>query len=136
MAKKWMPYHWKISLAEGEIPMDKGGFRTVTIDRANVISEYERFVNNYVSLCTSHDYELDMHKAVLALLKEQYTNWVPCSDKLPTEKDGKVLISMPNGEVLTGQYSEFSNRWYKGDMMGVGGNDPIAWMPLPKPYEP
>ena len=27
--KKWFPYHNQIPLTEGEIPMDKGGFRTV-----------------------------------------------------------------------------------------------------------
>ena len=38
MAKKWMPYHWQIPLAEEEIPMDKGGFRTVVIDVKKVIN--------------------------------------------------------------------------------------------------
>jgi len=28
--KRWTPYHFAIPLAEGEVPMDKGGFRTVT----------------------------------------------------------------------------------------------------------
>jgi hypothetical protein len=29
MAKKrWQPYHWVVPLTEGEVPMDKGGFRT------------------------------------------------------------------------------------------------------------
>ena len=41
------------------------------IDREKVIAEYERFVNNFVSACMSDDYELEMHKAVLDLLKEQ-----------------------------------------------------------------
>lgn len=62
------------------------------------------------------------------------SRWIPVSERLPKELDGTVLI-MVNGEVRTGQYSEFNNTWYKGDMCGVGGNDPIAWMPLPKPYE-
>ena len=63
-------------------------------------------------------------------------NWIPCTEKLPCEKYGKVLISMPNGEVRTGQYSEYGNgQWFKGDMCGVGGDDPIAWMPLPEPYK-
>lgn len=61
--------------------------------------------------------------------------WILCSEKLPKEADGKVLISMPNKEVRTGEYSEFAKLWFKGDMMGIGGDDPIAWMPLPKPYE-
>ena len=41
------------------------------IDREKVIKEYEDYVNSYISLITSHDYEFEMHKAVLALLKEQ-----------------------------------------------------------------
>lgn len=69
-----------------------------------------------------------------AIMKKS-TAWIKCSDKLPAEKDGVVLISMPDGEVLTGRYSEFSERWYKGDMCGVGGADPAAWMPLPEPYK-
>ena len=40
-------------------------------DREKVIKEYENYVNSYISLTTSHDYEFEMHKAVLDLLKEQ-----------------------------------------------------------------
>lgn len=42
-----------------------------SIDRENVIKAYEDFVNGYECFCTSDDYEYEMHKAVLALLKEQ-----------------------------------------------------------------
>lgn len=66
---------------------------------------------------------------------ENPNKWIPVSERLPKESDGIVLITV-SGEVKTGQYSEFSNTWYKGDMCGVGGDDPIAWMPLPKLYEP
>ena len=41
------------------------------MDREKIIKEYEDYVNSYISLTTSHDYEFEMHKAVLALLKEQ-----------------------------------------------------------------
>lgn len=41
------------------------------IDREKVIKEYEDYVNSYISLTTSDDYEFEMHKAVLAMLKEQ-----------------------------------------------------------------
>lgn len=61
-------------------------------------------------------------------------SWIPVSERLPKESDGAVLISV-DLEVKTGRYSEFSNTWYKGDMRGVGGDDPIAWQPLPKAYE-
>ena len=42
-------------------------------DREKVIKAYEDFVNGYECFCTSDDYEYEMHKAVLALLKEQET---------------------------------------------------------------
>lgn len=61
-------------------------------------------------------------------------SWIPVSERLPKESDGAVLITV-NGEVKTGRYSEFSNTWYKGDMRGVGGDNPTAWQPIPKPYE-
>lgn len=48
------------------------------MDREKIIKEYEDYVNSYISLITSHDYELEMHKAVLALLKEQEI--VRCKD--------------------------------------------------------
>ena len=41
------------------------------MDREKVIKEYEDFVNGYECFCTSDDYEYEMHKAVLAILKEQ-----------------------------------------------------------------
>ena len=41
------------------------------MDREKVVKEYENYVNSYISLTTSHDYEFEMHKAVLAMLKEQ-----------------------------------------------------------------
>ena len=48
-------------------------------DREKVIKEYEDYVNSYISLTTSDDYEFEMHKAVLALLKEQ-PQIVRCKD--------------------------------------------------------
>ena len=43
-------------------------------DREKVINAYEDFVNGYECFCTSDDYEYEMHKAVLALLKEDCHN--------------------------------------------------------------
>ena len=69
------------------------------------------------------------------LPQEPKTGWIPVSERLPKEKDGAVLVTMPDNTVKTARYSEFSGEWYVGDMMGVGGPEPIAWM-LPTPYEP
>ena len=61
-------------------------------DREKVIKEYEDFVNGYECFCTSDDYEYEMHKAVLALLKErEAVQWINVKDKLP-EKDGQYLV--------------------------------------------
>ena len=43
-------------------------------DREKVIKAYEDFVNGYECFCTNDDYEYKMHKAVLALLKEDCHN--------------------------------------------------------------
>lgn len=60
-------------------------------------------------------------------------DWIPCNERLPSEKDGQVLVTK-HGEVRIATYSEFSGTWYVGEMCAVGGEDPIAWTPLPKPY--
>lgn len=60
--------------------------------------------------------------------------WIPVSERLPKESDGKVLITV-SGEVETGKYSEFSKTWFIGILNGVGGDAPIAWMPLPEPWK-
>lgn len=61
--------------------------------------------------------------------------WIPCSERLPKECDGHVLVSKEDEQVTTGLHSEFSNVWYIGDMHGVGGCKVLAWMPLPEPYK-
>ena len=40
-------------------------------DREKLIKAYEDFANGYECFCASDDYEYEMHKAVLALLKDQ-----------------------------------------------------------------
>ena len=60
--------------------------------------------------------------------------WIQCSERLPSEKDGQVLVTK-RGEVRIATYSEFSGTWYAGEMCAVGGEDPIAWTPLPEPYK-
>ena len=82
--------------------------------------------------------EIQTVKKAISILEEyaiylkEENDWIFCSGKLPKETDGKVLICMPDGEVMTGKYSEYDERWYKGDMCGIGGTEPIAWMPLPE----
>lgn len=78
---------------------------------------------------------LDKSKDIVHEVAEEYNNgWIPCSERLPEEKNGEVLICDEKGEVGTGRYSEYSETWYKGDMRSVGVADVIAWQPLPEPF--
>ena len=54
-------------------------------DREKVIKTYDDFVNGYECFCTSDDYEYEMHKAVLALLKESVSQGVV--DQIRWERD-------------------------------------------------
>lgn len=75
-------------------------------------------------------------KKIVQEVAEEYNGgWISCSERLPQEKDGVVLICDENGEVGTGRYSEFSNQWYIGDMCAIGGSKVIAYQPLPEPYK-
>lgn len=99
-------------------------------------SDYCGDINNVIATISQHHLLIhNLYKGAKALPPVTPTqSWIPVSERLPKESDGAVLITV-NGEVNTGRYSEFSNTWYKGDMRGVGGDDPIAWQPLPQPYE-
>jgi len=76
--------------------------------------------------------------------------WIPVTDRLPEEADGTVLVCMPdeppynerepfidskhNRQVEVATYSQYSDTWYFA-IGAVSSTRPIAWMPLPKPYE-
>ena len=76
--------------------------------------------------------------------------WIPVSERLPEEADGTVLVCMPNEspynereqfinakhnqQVETAHYSQYSDTWYFA-MGAVSETRPVAWMPLPEPYE-
>ena len=94
---------------------------------------------------------LDFAIADMKICEANNAGWVSVKDRLPTESDGTVLVCYPNQapynlmephvnakhdrRVATGCYSQYSSTWYHGDMRGVGGADPIAWMPLPEPMK-
>jgi len=62
-------------------------------DREKVIKEYEDYVNSYISLTTSHDYEFEMHKAVLAMLKEQQNEIEILRNTMQSMMEGMVVVS-------------------------------------------
>ena len=89
----------------------------------------------------------------LKQLRDQ-SRWIPVSERLPKGSD-IVLLSLPphiipvgeecSASVICGHYIGGINKEWglsDGDTFGYGivsirkGTNPIAWMPLPAPYEP
>ena len=59
---------------------------------------------------------------------EPEQHWIPLADKEPTE-EGEYLVTFDDGFVVTTGY-------YDGDFeLWADAGEPIAWMPLPEPYE-
>ena len=83
--------------------------------------------------------------------REPDNEWIKCSERLPEESDGTVLVCFPdefpysnkepyvnakhNQRVRIASYSQFNNTWYIGGFGVIGEVRPIAWMPLPEPPE-
>lgn len=97
----------------------------------------------------SYEINLSAVMALGAVVTQSASQWIPCSEKLPEEADGTVLVCMPNEspynereqfinakhnqQVETAHYSQHSDTWYFA-MGAVSETRPIAWMPLPEPY--
>lgn len=68
-------------------------------DREKVIKEYESFVDKYECFCSSDDYVFEMHKAVLALLKEQeIVRCKDCVHFMPQVRSCRHLYASANPE--------------------------------------
>lgn len=56
--------------------------------------------------------------------------WIPCNEMLPDGRLNKsYLVQDKDGRRAVGTYTNWG--WMFGHYM----NDPVAWMPLPEPYE-
>lgn len=72
---------------------------------------------------------LDDAAGILGKVKcEEEPRWIPCSERLP-ESDGYYLVTN----------SKWGAPWREITLWMTDGwssnNEPIAWMPLPEPYE-
>ena len=117
------------------------------ISRQGAIDEVHEAIYEFFDICDDDEESpitykdeklLEINKAITTRIKQfpsaqPEPKWIPCSERLPKEEDGRVLITL-DGEVTTATYSEFSKTWYIGDMCGVSDRVPTAWMPRPKPY--
>ena len=71
------------------------------------------------------------------IIEERETErWIPCSERLP-EEDENVLVTDEDYYVDIARYSY--NAWCEDPIIEWWNGEyrifPIAWMPLPKPYE-
>lgn len=75
---------------------------------------------------------------------EEQTDWIPVSSERLPEDSGEYLVSVIDEDVKT--YKHIGIAWYahpkdydveEGDWRELMSDEKvIAWMPLPKPYEP
>ena len=72
---------------------------------------------------------LDM--AIKAL--EQEPKWIPVSERLPEELKTVIVTDIETSETYQSRY--FGNGYWECDN-GYFRNRIVAWMPLPKRYEP
>ncbi len=61
----------------------------------------------------------------------QSSQWIPCSERLP-DKDGRYLVT----NTTLGANEVSLNIWFTNLDQWLYNGNPIAWMPLPSPYEP
>lgn len=60
--------------------------------------------------------------------------WIACEDRLP-EESGEYNVTDENGKSTTLYYDKKQNVWVDiGEMAMIGY--PLAWQPLPEPYNP
>ena len=59
--------------------------------------------------------------------------WIPVSERLPENRKQEVLISLEWG-IDIGRYSD--GEWHSEWINHYDDGNVLAWMPLPKPYEP
>ena len=75
-----------------------------------------------------HDFELWLEE------QPKVGEWIPCSERLPEDTTTKA-ITLSNGVVEGGYYSE-EKWWCIGDSIRlVVKADVIAWMPLPPAFK-
>ena len=91
------------------------------------------------------DYYWKAGQMAIKALEQPEQKWIPCSERLPEEKQD-VLLLMPHNMVV-GFWEDVLNdggrTWYANSGDGYftdmdvlnGYDDPIAWMPLPEPYQ-
>ena len=67
-------------------------------------------------------------------LSGNLTGWIPCSERLPEEKDD-VLVWKDDMHSIA-RFNKPTKSWYSNDFPFDESDEVIAWQPLPEPYKP
>lgn len=122
----------QIEETEGIAIVDKVAYRTL-----------EDYAEEAFSIAPSADAEgslksikrqIDGHWYLDAPSAEAVQGWIPCSERLP-EESGTYLTTTVKGSVCTDHFYANSNDICGRHWSYHRRREPIAWMPLPKPYK-
>ena len=113
------------------------------ISREHLLSEIEKLKQSpWYNDKRGNGFEYLIHEAVetvcdLCIKQEPsvqpINRWIPVSEKLPENRNQEVLISLEWG-IDIGKYSD--GEWHSEWINHYDDGNVLAWMPLPKPYEP
>ena len=84
---------------------------------------------------TWDDARLDIEALKIAIQAVEQTQWIPVSERLPEERYA-VLVWCPERKNIYCAYLEEGQWWIFGAYFEKVKLEVIAWMPLPKSYEP
>jgi hypothetical protein len=104
---------------------------TVLISKQDVLNEIVRFSTEEGSSVECQQLYCDVNN--MPAYKEP--KWIPVSERLPEESTA-VLIWCPERKNIYCGYLEEKQWWIFGAYFQKVPLEVIAWMPLPKPYEP
>lgn len=113
-------------------------YKTVGEDYYNV--GYSSYKLDYVIAWLNKYFEFCGEAKVVS----DNNGWIPVSEKLPEENDGKYYpmlnVSTSYGAVKWGFYRVRDKEWYiysemHGELIKAEDKEVIAWQPLPKPYK-
>lgn len=60
--------------------------------------------------------------------------WIPVTERMPENNIDVLLTSWSGYSQYVGWLDDFGT-WHSGDEEVIKGFEPIAWMPLPDPYQ-